>query len=149
MKRVENLTMENFRLMRAVSRVRPFQKVLVWVLCFLSVAIFGCQKPYDLNVIASVNGEAIWRLELDRLYKAQKSENGMQAESQDQADTARLTILDELIDQTILQQRAVRMNLMANDEEVDIKLHSIREQYSEADFTQLLQESNQTIGDLR
>jgi peptidyl-prolyl cis-trans isomerase SurA len=100
-------------------------------------------------IIASVNGEAIWRSELDRLYKAQQSENGPQAESQDRADTARLTILHDLIDQTILQQRAVRMKLMANDEEVDIKLHSIREQYSEAEFTQLLQESNQTIGDLR
>src|SRR5882757_4028627 len=146
MKPVENLTMENFRLMRTVSRVRPFQKVLV---CSLCIAIFGCQKPYDLNVIASVNGEAIWRSELDRLYKAQQSENGTQAESQDQADTARLTILDDLIDQTILQQRAVRMNLMANEEEVNIKLHSIKEQYSDAEFTQLLQESNQTIGDLR
>jgi SurA N-terminal domain len=95
----------------------------------------------ELNVIASVNGEAIWRSELDRLYKAQQSENDTQAESQDQADTQRLTILDHLIDQTILQQRAVRMNLMANDEEMDIKLHSIEEQYSEAEFTQLLQES--------
>jgi peptidyl-prolyl cis-trans isomerase SurA len=149
MKRVENLTMENFRLMRAVSHVRPSQKVLVWILCFLSVAIFGCQKPYDPNVIAAVNGEAIWRSEPDRLYKAQQSEDGPQAESQDQADTARLTILHDLIDQTILQQRAVRMNLMANDEEVDIKLHSMRERYSEVEFTQLLQESNQTIGDLR
>jgi peptidyl-prolyl cis-trans isomerase SurA len=138
--------MENFVLMRTVSRVRPFQRVLV---CFLCITIFGCQKPYDLNVIASVNGEAIWRSEVDRLYKAQQSENATQAESQDQADTERLTILDNLIDQTILQQRAARMNLMANDEEVDIKLHSIREQYSEAEFTQLLQESNQTIGDLR
>jgi peptidyl-prolyl cis-trans isomerase SurA len=146
MKPVENLMMENSRLMRTVWRVRPFQGVLV---CFFCIAVFGCQKPYDLNVIASVNGEAIWRSELDRLYKAQHSENGTQAESQDQADTARLRILDDLIDQTILQQRAVRMNLMANDEEVDIKLHSIKEQYSEAEFTQLLQESNQTIGDLR
>jgi peptidyl-prolyl cis-trans isomerase SurA len=149
MKRVENLKTENFGLMRPVSHIRPFQDVLVWILCFLSVAIFGCEKPHDLNVIASVNGEAIWRSEVDRLSKTQQSENGPQAESQDQADAARLTILQDLIDQTILQQRAARMNLMANDEEVDIKLHSIREQYSEVEFAQLLQESNQTIGDLR
>jgi peptidyl-prolyl cis-trans isomerase SurA len=146
MKPVENLTTENFRLMRTISRVRPFRKVIAWFLC---IAIFGCQKPYDLNVIASVNGEAIWRSELDRLYKAQQSEDDTQAESRDRADTERLTILDHLIDQTILQQRAVRMNLIANDEEVDIKLHSIKEQYSEAEFTQLLQESNETIDDLR
>lgn len=127
--------------MRVVSCVRPLQKVLVWVFGFICVSTFGCQKTYDLNVIASVNGETIWRSELDRLYKAQQSENGAQAERQDQADTERLTILDDLIDQTILQQRAVRMNLMANDEEVDIKLHSMKEQYSETEFTQLLHES--------
>jgi hypothetical protein len=75
MKLGEKLTIEKFRLMRTVSRVRPFPKVFVWFLCFLCVAIFGCQKRYDLNVIASVNGEAIWRSELDRLYKAQQSEN--------------------------------------------------------------------------
>jgi peptidyl-prolyl cis-trans isomerase SurA len=149
MKRVKTQAMEVSRPMRAVSCVRPFQKVLVWVLGFVSVAIFGCQKAHDLNVIASVNGDAIWRSELDRLYRTQQTENGTQGESQDQADTERLAILDDLIDQTILQQRAARMNLMANDEEVDIKLHSIKEQYSEAEFTQLLQESNQTIGDLR
>jgi peptidyl-prolyl cis-trans isomerase SurA len=150
MKRVESQIAENNRFAYAASSILPIRKAAFLVLCLLPIAILGCQKPHSLNVIASVDGEAIPRSELDRHFKAQRQNyRGSQVESQDEADTSRLNLLNYLIDQTILQQRAARMNLTAKDEDIDIKLLSIREQYSEAEFTQLLQESNQTIEDLR
>ncbi|RSL16010.1 peptidyl-prolyl cis-trans isomerase SurA [Edaphobacter aggregans] len=141
---------ENYELTCVASRLLPARKIVVSIFYFLFIAVPGCRKPHDFTVIASVNGEAIRRSELDRLFKAQRqSFGGSQMERQDQADSSRLNLLNYLIDQTILQQRAARMNLTAKDEDVDTRLLAIREQYSQAEFTQLLLESHQTIDDLR
>jgi len=81
----------------------------------------GCHRGHSADVVATVNGHAIMRKELDKAYAAQISE-GQQQVSGDQADSMRLNVLVALINEEIVQQRAAKLNLTATNEEVDAKL---------------------------
>ena len=72
----------------------------------------GCHQTPQNGVVATVNGHAIQREEVDKLYTAQLANNPQQSASDDQADATRLQILQALIDET--QQRVsgtVRLKL--------------------------------------
>ena len=114
------------------------------------VALSGCQKQHGANVVASVNGHAISRSDLDKYYAAQQKGKGdTQPDTSEQAGSDRLAILRELIDQEIVEQRAAKMNLTATNEEVDAKLTEMKARFTEEQFNQLLQQNGQTLDDVR
>lgn len=115
-----------------------------------TLLLSGCKKAHSADVIASVNGHAIPRADLDRFYQTQqKSKQDPQPETPEQADSDRLAILRDLIDQEIIDQRAAKMNLTATSDEVDAKLTEMKAPYTEEVFQQRLHESNHTIEDVR
>ncbi len=118
----------------------------------LLLPLAGCDRGHGADVMATVNGHAIMRPELDKAYTAQLGD-AQQAESvkgtHDQADSLRLTVLQQLIDEEIVQQRAAKMNLTATNEEVDAKLAEMKAPYSEEQFQQRLQSSNHTLDDVK
>ncbi len=69
--------------------------------------------------------------------------------SQEQADSLRLNLLHELIDEEIIEQRAAKMNLTATNEEVDAKLAEMKAPYTEEQFQQRLKASNHTLDDVK
>lgn len=110
----------------------------------------GCKKPHGADVVASVNGHAIPRADLDRVYTAQqKSKQDPQPETPEQADSDRLAILRDLIDQEIIEQRAAKMNLTATNDEVDAKLTDVKAPYTEDVFNQRMREAGRTLDNLR
>jgi len=109
----------------------------------------GCNRGHSADVMATVNGHAIMRTELDKAYAAQLGDGQQQQPSHDQADSLRLNVLRELIDEEIVQQRAAKMNLTATNEEVDAKLAEMKAPYSEEQFQQRLQGSNHTLDDVK
>ena len=98
--------------------------------------------------MAKVNGHAITRAEVDKYYENQ-SANSPQKPSGEQADSLRLNILKQLIDQEIMMQRAEKLGLLATDDEVDRKLNELRAPYTQEQFTQKLTDSHMTLDDLK
>jgi len=110
----------------------------------------GCNRGHSADVVATVNGHAIMRKDLDRGYQTQLGDSPQQQQlSQEQADSLRLNVLRALIDQEIVEQRAAKMNLTATNEEVDAKFAEMKAPYTEEQFQERLKASNQTVDDLK
>jgi peptidyl-prolyl cis-trans isomerase SurA len=110
----------------------------------------GCKQQHGADVVASVNGHAISRTDLDRNFNdQQRGKQDQQPETEEQAKSDRLTILRTLIDGEIIEQRAAKMNLTATNEEVDAKLTEMKSRYTEEQFAEVLKESGRTLEEVR
>ena len=110
----------------------------------------GCKQQHGADVVASVNGHAISRTELDRSFNdQQRGKQDQQPETEEQAKSDRLTILRTLIDGEIIEQRAAKMNLTATNEEVDAKLTDMKSRYTEEQFAEVLKESGRSLEEVR
>ncbi|HVZ15540.1 MAG TPA: SurA N-terminal domain-containing protein [Terriglobales bacterium] len=123
-----------------------------WLMVVCAAAILiatGCNsgKGND-GVMAKVNGRKILGSEVDKYYRNQTAGSPQQP-SDEQADSLKLSILRELIDNEILMQRAEKLGLLATDEEVDKKLNDVKAPYSPDEFTKRLQERNITLDDFK
>lgn len=101
--------------------------------------------------MATVNGKAIMKAEVDKAYQAQlgDAQQQQQKPTREQEDSLRLNVLRQLIDEEIVEQRAGKMNLAATNEEVDAKLAEMKAPYTEDQFNQKLKESNHTLDDVK
>ena len=112
--------------------------------------IAGCTHGHSADVVATVNGHAILQSELDKRYQAQLGEAAQQQKpSPEQADSLRLNLLRELIDEEIVQQRAAKMNLTATNEEVDAKFGETKAPYTDAQFDERLKANHTTVDDFK
>jgi peptidyl-prolyl cis-trans isomerase SurA len=93
----------------------------------------GCHHAPTYDVAATVNGKEILGSDLERYYKANLRNNPQQP-SPEQAGIGRLTILDKMIEDEILQQRAAKLNLTASDEDVNAKLTEIKALHTLDDY---------------
>ena len=113
------------------------------------VLMTGCSiKPSGDNVAASVDGQKIYRADLEKYYQSQTAGSN-QPLSDEQATSLRLSILRELIENEILMRRAEKLGLLATDDEVDRKLTEIKSPYTVEQFNQRLQESKMTLDDFK
>ncbi len=109
----------------------------------------GCSGKQDgADVMATVNGRKITRTEVQKYYDNSTAESP-QKPSLEQADTLRLNILRELIDNEILMQRAEKLGLLATDEEVNTKLAEIKAPYTQEEFDKRLKERQLTLDDFK
>jgi peptidyl-prolyl cis-trans isomerase SurA len=134
----------NFKLRLAWKAATAF------ILLSFSVALLtscpGKQKPGD--ALAKVNGRKILSSEVDKYYNAQISGSPAKPSSE-QADSLRLSILRELIDNEILMQRAEKLGLMATDEEVQGKLNELKAPYTQEEFDKKMKEQGRTLDELK
>lgn len=113
------------------------------------VTFAGCNSDApSKDVVATVNGRKIMQSELDKYYENQTS-GAQQAPQGEQAASTRLSILNEMIDQEILLQRAEKMGLVATDEEVETKLDELKAPYTKEQFEQSLKAKNLTLDDVK
>lgn len=108
----------------------------------------GCHPSPSADVMATVNGKEIQRSEVEKYYKNQIGENA-QTPSPEQADIVRLNILSKMIEGEILQQRAVKLNLSASDDDVNAKLTEMKAPYTQDEFNKQLQQRGLTLDDLK
>jgi peptidyl-prolyl cis-trans isomerase SurA len=113
--------------------------------------ISGCHPAPPADVVATVNGKNIQRSELDRKFQIWKMTQGEnpQDPSPEQADIARLALLRQMIDEEILQQRAVRLNVAASDEDVNAALTEKKLPYTQEEFDAQLKQHNETLDDFK
>ncbi|WP_334268172.1 SurA N-terminal domain-containing protein [Edaphobacter sp. HDX4] len=114
-------------------------------------ALAGCNHTHNADVMATVNGKAIMKTEMDKAYEAQlgDAQQQQQKPTREQADSLRLNVLRQLIDEEIVEQRAAKMNLTATNEEVDAKLAEMKAPYTEEQFNEKLKASNHTLDDVK
>jgi peptidyl-prolyl cis-trans isomerase SurA len=127
-----------------------FPVALLLIAGLLPVA--GCNRGHSADVVATVNGHAIMRTEMDKSYQTQlgdAQQQQQQSPSQDQADSLRLNVLRALIDEEIVQQRAAKMNLTATNEEVDAKFAEMKAPYTEEQWDQRLKANHTTQDDVK
>ena len=117
-------------------------KIAAGALPVALLLLSGCNRSHGVDVVATVNGHAIMRADMDRMYQPQLGQVEAQAQGQqpspEQADELRLQIVHELITEEILAQRAAKLNLTATPEDVDVKLADLKAPYTEEQFNQSL-----------
>jgi peptidyl-prolyl cis-trans isomerase SurA len=113
--------------------------------------MMGCHTSPAPDVVATVNGKDIMRSDLERQYQIVKISQGdtPQDPSPEQAGMARLTILRQMIDDEILQQRAAKLNVAASDEDVNAKLTEMKAPLTQEEFDKQLKEHNETLEDYK
>ncbi len=119
------------------------------LLAFTLVVVTGCHQGPQNGTVATVNGRPIQRTDVDKIYNAQLASNPQQSPSQDQADATRLQILQALVLDEIVEQRAAKLNLTATDSEVDAKLAEMKAPYTEDQFQAKLKASNLTLDEIK
>lgn len=109
----------------------------------------GCNTRKDTEgVMATVNGRNVLRTEVDKYYNNQTAE-APQKPTEEQADTLRLNILKELVDNEILMQRAEKLGLLATDDEVNAKLAEIKAPFSQEEFDKRMAARGITLVDFK
>jgi peptidyl-prolyl cis-trans isomerase SurA len=123
-----------------------------WLLLAACLAVLsGCKKQAvapDENVWAMVDGAAITRAEVDKYYRTQLNPDAPQP-SQDEALSLKLNVLDELINNHILLEKAKTLGLQAGDGEVEDKFTEFKSPYTEEEFQKQLKTRSYTVDDLR
>jgi len=144
------------------SSIEPFAKrhareqswtragLLVGAAAIAATCGVGCKQKSQPSpdVWAIVNGQEIKRADVDKYYRTRVSPEG-QAPSQEEALSLKLNVLDELIDEEILLERAKKLNLEASDGEVEDKFTEMKSPYTEDEFQRQLKERDVTVDDLK
>ena len=100
------------------------------------------------GVWATVNDQPVSREETEKYYRTRlMGQSG--APSQDEALSLTLSVLDELINNEILIQRARQMGLEATDGEVEDRFTESKSPFTEDEFQRQLDEGGMTVDDLR
>jgi peptidyl-prolyl cis-trans isomerase SurA len=110
----------------------------------------GCNKPtpHAPDVWAVVNGKEIKRDEVEKYYRTRVNPEG-QEPSQEEALSLKLNVLDELINNEILLERAKKLNLEASDGEVEDKFTELKSPYTEDEFQRQLRDRGVSVSDLK
>lgn len=131
------------------SRTRSTALILL-TLALLSAGS-GCHRSPAPDVVATVNGKDILRSELERQFQVWKISQGEapQDPAPERTDLARLSILRQMIDDEILQQRAAKLNVTASDEDVNAKITEMKAPLTQEEFNEQLKQRNETLEDLK
>lgn len=110
----------------------------------------GCKNPSQPapDVWAVVNGKEIKRDEVEKYYRTRVSPEG-QEPSPEEILSLKLNVLDELINNEILLERAKKLTLEASDGEVEDKFTELKSPYTEEEFQRQLKERNVSVSDLK
>src|SRR5947209_6252917 len=100
------------------------------------------------DVWAVVNGKEIKRDEVDKYYRTRVNPEG-QEPSLEESLSQKLNVLDELINNEILLEKAKKLNLEASDGEVEDKFTEMKSPYTEDEFQRRLSDQAMTVEDLK
>ena len=115
--------------------------------CLLAASCRNQQAPSP-GVWATVNGTAIHQSEVAKYYRSRVQAEGATL-AHDEALSLKLSILDQLINNEILYQKAQALNLVASDSEVEDKFTESKSPYTEDEFEKKLKENGLTVDDLK
>src|SRR5258707_145798 len=135
--------MEQSRGVKRAATLLPLAAVLFAV-------VAGCNKQtqHSPDVWAVVNGKEVKRDEVEKYYRTRVNPEG-QEPSQEEALSLKLNVLEELINNEILLERAKKLNLEASDGEVEDKFTELKSPYTEDEFQRQLKSGGVSVNDLK
>jgi peptidyl-prolyl cis-trans isomerase SurA len=126
--------------------------MLICAIVLLSGFVLGSCKKNEPAVAADtaavVNSKEIKQAEVEKIYQ-NKAKQSNQTPSVEEAQSLRLEILRQLINDEMLMQRAAREKLEATEAEVDTKFTDFKKNFTEERFQQFLKEQGLTVEDVR
>jgi peptidyl-prolyl cis-trans isomerase SurA len=130
----------------ATARALALLPVAALLLSFGS----GCKQKTQPSpdVWAVVNGQEIKRDDVEKYYRTRVNPEG-QEPSPEEALSLKLNVLDELINNEILLERAKKLNLEASDGEVEDKFTELKSPYTEDEFQRQLKDRGVSVDDLK
>ena len=153
------LNWERWELMRKLRKFfQTWGKLLaillavVMVSTIMVVAPGGGDRRADQDIVAVVNGDEITWAELESRASQMKMMYEMQGEAvtPEMEDRIREMVLDNMIDEILLLQEALRQGFDVTEEEIDEAYEDIVARYdSEEELKSLLHEDGMTVEDLR
>lgn len=108
----------------------------------------SCKRTPPANVAAEVNGHSITYAELDKTYQSQYPEQ-VERSNEDQVMSNRLEVLNNMIINEIMLQRAEKQGLTAVDADVEAELTKMKALQTKEEFEKKLAERHMTLDDLR
>jgi peptidyl-prolyl cis-trans isomerase SurA len=100
----------------------------------------GVRKgPQGQEVWAEVDGQPIYREQVERLYRGRTAQ-GTDVATAEEAASFKLNVLNELINNQILVMHASHSRITASEAEIDAKVGELRSPYSPEEFQKKLQE---------
>ena len=113
-------------------------------------AVAGCkrQEAPGPDVWALVNNHEVHRAEAEKYYKSRLNPQS-QTPSQEESLSLMLNIVDELINNEILLERANQLGLQATDGEVEDKFTEFKSPFTEDQFQRQLKDRGVTVDDLK
>jgi len=148
-----NLTVANLCSMgHPMKHSKGVNRAAAWLplVAMAFAAAAGCNKEarHAPDVWAVVNGKEIKREEVDKYYRTRVNPEG-QEPSQEESLSQKLNVLDELINNEILLEKAKKLNLEASDGEVEDKFTELKSPYTEDEFQRRLKDQGMTVQDLK
>lgn len=136
------------RLQRFAGLRQP--AALLPLLAIVLSVLTGCkqQERHSPDVWAIVNGTEIKRDEVEKYYRSQVNPEG-QEPSQEEALSLKLNVIEQLINNEILLERAKKLNLEASDGEVEDKFTELKSPYTEEEFLRQLKSRGMSVDDLK
>jgi peptidyl-prolyl cis-trans isomerase SurA len=110
----------------------------------------GCkqQEHHAPDVWAVVNGVEIKRDEVEKYYKSRINPEAQET-SPEEVLSGKLNVVEQLINNEILLERAKKLNLEASDGEVEDKFTELKSGYTEEEFQKKLRDGGMTVDDLK
>lgn len=117
----------------------------------LVLSLFGgCkqQEHHAPDVWAVVNGIEIKRDEVEKYYRTRINPEAQET-SPEEVLSGKLNVVEQLINNEILLERAKKLNLEASDGEVEDKFTELKSGYTEEEFQRKLKDGGMTVDDLK
>ena len=129
--------------MRRAAAYLPLAAILLSLLA-------GCKQPehHAPDVWAVVNGVEIKRDEVEKYYKSRINPEAQET-SPEEILSGKLNVVEQLINNEILLERAKKLNLEASDGEVEDKFTELKSPFTEEEFQRKLKDGGMTVDDLK
>ena len=113
-------------------------------------ALAGCKQTehHAPDVWAVVNGTEIKRDDVEKYYRSQVNPEAAEP-SQEEALSLKLNVVEQLINNEILLERAKKLNLEASDGEVEDKFTELKSPFTEEEFQKQLKDRSMGVDDLK
>jgi peptidyl-prolyl cis-trans isomerase SurA len=124
------------------------RRLLPVVVALGATVLASCKKSPPANIAAEVNNHAITYAELDKTYQSQYTQ-AVERSSEDQIESQKLDVLNNLITSEILLERAEKLGLQAVDSDVETEFNKMKAPYTKEEFERQLAARKMTVDDLR
>jgi len=124
------------------------RQIVLFAAVAAALTFASCKHTPPANVAAEVNGHSIKNEELDKIYQSQYPQ-AVERSNEDQVMSNKLEVLNSLITNEIMLQRAEKLGLTAVDADVEAEFNKMKSPYTKEEFEKQVAAKHLTMDDLK